>query len=133
GAAPSIRGVTSAAPQWATHSLGGSFTSLCVQADVDLTSISTTAAVLLRFHSASAGVARVYLTPARLLAIRADGSGKTFTSSTPLPLGAWHHLQLCTTVGTSATTSVSLDGNPVLSAASSTGTAPITQLQVGDT
>jgi hypothetical protein len=133
GAAPSIRGATSAAPQWATHSLSGSYSSLCVAADVDLTSLATTADTLLRFHSASAGVARLFVTPARMLALRADGSGQTFTSSTPLPLGSWHHLQLCTTVGTSATLSASLDGNHVLRATSSTGTAPITQLQLGDT
>jgi alpha-tubulin suppressor-like RCC1 family protein len=132
GAAPSVRGATSAAPQWATHSLGGSYSSLCVQADVDLSALSTTPAALLRFTSASAGVARVYLTPARMLALRADGSGQSFTSTTALPVGAWHHLKVCTTVGASATVSVSLDGNQVLSATSSTGTSPITLVQLGD-
>ena len=131
GSPPSIRGSTSAAPQWATHSLGGSYPSLCAEADVDLTSNSTPG-VLLRFRSPSAGVARVYLTAAHLLALRADGSGQTFVSATPLPAGAWHRVQLCSTVGTAGALSASLDGTQVISATSSTGTAPISLLQVGD-
>jgi hypothetical protein len=131
GSAPSIRGSTSGAVQWATHPLGGSYTSLCAQADVNLTSQSTSG-VLLRFRSASAGVARVYLTASHMLALRADGSGQTFVSSTPLPVGAWHRVQLCSTVGASATLSAWLDGTQVQSAGSSTGTTPITLLQVGD-
>jgi hypothetical protein len=132
GAAPSVRGATSGAPQWATHTLGGSYTSLCVQANINLSSLSTTA-TLLRFRTPSAGVARVFLTAARLLAIRADGSGTSFVSSTPLPVGGWHLVQLCTTVGTSATVSAWLDGTRLLNVTSSTGTAPITLLQLGET
>jgi alpha-tubulin suppressor-like RCC1 family protein len=132
GAAPSIRAASTSSAAWATHTLAGAPSAPCVQADVNLASLSTPA-VLLRFRSASAGVARVYLTASRMLALRADGSGQTFISSTPLPVGAWHHVQLCTTVGTSASLSAWLDGTQVLTATSSTGTAPIATLQVGDT
>jgi alpha-tubulin suppressor-like RCC1 family protein len=132
GAAPSLHGATSNAPQWATHPLGGSYSSLCVQAEVDLASVSTNTS-LLRFRSGSIGVARVFVTPAHLLALRSDVSGKSFVSTTPLPLGGWHNLQLCTTVGTAVTISGWLDGKQVITATSSTGTAPITLLQLGDT
>ena len=38
GSAPSVHGASTNAAQWATHSLPGSYSSLCVQAEVDLAS-----------------------------------------------------------------------------------------------
>ncbi|MFL6136751.1 MAG: hypothetical protein ACJ74O_03010 [Frankiaceae bacterium] len=135
GSAPSVRAAPAAAAAYATTSLPGTYSAACVSADIDLQSLSTTA-VLLRLRSASAGVARAYLTSTGYLAVRADPSGLTSTSTTKLPLGSWHSLRLCVTVGTggtAGTVTLSLDGAQVRSLSASTGTAPVAVVQLGDT
>ena len=100
--------------------------------EVDLTSLSTTGP-LLRLRAGTAGVARLIVTLGRKIGVRADGSGQTFASTTSLPLGAWHTIKLCSSVGTSATMTGWLDGQQLLTATSSTGTAAINGVQLGST
>jgi hypothetical protein len=132
GAAPSVRAAAAGTVAYATASLPGTYASACASVDVDLQSSSTTA-VLLRLRSASAGVARVFLTSTGYLALRADPSGVTSVTTTKLPVGTWHTLRLCATVGASGPLTLSLDGTVVGSSTASTGTAPISVLQLGDT
>jgi hypothetical protein len=132
GAAPSVRGTSSNAVQWATHSLPSSYSSLCMQAEVNLSSISTTNP-LLRLRAGTAGVARLIVTSGDKIGLRADGSGAGFASTTSMPLGTWHTIKLCSGVGTSATMTAWLDGVQVLTATSSTGTAAINGIQLGTT
>ena len=73
------------------------------------------------------------MTAGHKIGLRADGSGAAFTSTTALPLGAWHTIKLCSGVGTSATMTAWLDGKQLLTATSSTGTAAINGVQLGST
>jgi hypothetical protein len=132
GAAPSLRAAPAAVAAYATATLPGTYASACVSADVDLQSLSTTA-VLLRLRSSAGGIARAYLTSTGYLAVRADPAGLSSTSTTKLPLGSWHALRLCTTVGAAGTVTLSLDGTQVRSLSASTGTAPVAAVQLGDT
>jgi hypothetical protein len=131
-AAPSARASLVNGSAILREALATSQTRLCQQQAVRVTSL-TAPVVLARFRTAAGGpVARLYLTANRDLAVRSDVTGTQRISTTRLPLGQWHTVELCGTVGTAATWEVSYDGTRVLSWTANTGTTPIGTVQVGD-
>jgi hypothetical protein len=96
--------------------------------------VSQTSAInVLRLNNASSSqIAYLYVTPARLLAMTANKT--TITSTTTVTAGVFHELEMAVTVnGPSSTTHVWLDGAVVvaLSRTVSLTSAPIAQLQIG--
>jgi hypothetical protein len=105
---------------------------LCQQQAVRVTSLAAPI-VLARFRTAAGGpVARLYLTAKRELAVRSDVTGTQRITTTRVPLGEWHTVRLCGTVGPTGTWEAYYDGTRVLSWSVDTGTAAVGQVQVGD-
>jgi hypothetical protein len=132
GSAPSVRAAVSNQRAFAYHDLGSSHPSLCMSEAVNLTSISGSASALLKLRTASnQSVGRVFVNPARVLHVRADIPGTTFSSGVALPSG-WNTIALCGTIGTSGTWALWLNGTPIGSWGANNGTSPITRVQIGD-
>jgi hypothetical protein len=89
---------------------------------------------LFRLRTASDGpIVRAYVASNRVLWIRADFSGATLASSTVLPLGSWNTVELCTTVGTSGSATLYLNGTRIAGPwTANLGTTPIGRIQIGD-
>jgi hypothetical protein len=129
---PSARAVVTGGTAILREGLPSPHARLCQQEAVRVTSLSAPV-VLARFRTAAGtGVGRLYLTANRELAVRSDVSGAQKISTSRLPLGEWHTVQLCGTVGAAGTWQVGLDGASVLSWTANNGTAAIGQVQVGD-
>jgi hypothetical protein len=106
---------------------------VCQQEAVRVSSLAASV-VLARFRTAAGGpVGRLYLTSGRQLAVRADVTGAQVVSTTRLPLGEWHTVQLCGTVGSSGSWEARLDGARVIGPwTANNGTVDIGAVQVGD-
>ncbi len=131
--APSARAQASGAPAWAWRTLGATYPSACLSTRINLASIGSTVD-LFRLRTATDGpIARAYVATNRVLWIRADSSGATLASSTVLPLGSWNTVELCTTVGTSGSATLYLNGTQIAGPwTANTGTTPIGRIQIGD-
>jgi hypothetical protein len=131
--APSARAQPSGAPAWAWRTLGATYPSACLSVRVNLSSIGSTVD-LFRLRTASDGpIVRAYVASNRVLWIRADFSGATLASSTVLPLGSWNTVELCTTVGTSGSATLYLNGTRIAGPwTANLGTTPIGRIQIGD-
>jgi hypothetical protein len=101
---------------------------------VNLASIGGSSVDLLRLRTAADGpVARVYVTSGRILWIRSDVSGQQLSSRRSLP-NAWRTLELCATVGSPGSLTLSLNGSVVAGPwTADLGTTPIGRIQIGDT
>ncbi len=132
GSAPSVRASVSNLRAFAYHDLGASYPSLCASEAVNLSSISGSAVALLKMRTATnQSVGRVFANPSRVLHVRADIPGITFSSGVALPAG-WSTVRLCGVVGTSGTWTLFLNGSQIGSWSANNGTAPITRVQIGD-
>ena len=130
--APSVRASVSGLKAFAYHNLGSAYPSLCMSEAVNLSSIGPSAVALLKLRTAAnQSVARVFANPSRILMVRGDVSGLTFSSGRALPTG-WNTIELCATVGTSGTLSLWLNGSQIGTWTTNNGTSPITRLQIGD-
>jgi hypothetical protein len=131
--APSARAQPSGAPAWAWRTLGATYPSACLSVRVNLSSIGSTVD-LFRLRTASDGpIVRAYVASNRVLWIRADFSGSQLASSTVLPLGSWNTVELCTTVGTSGSATLYLNGTRIAGPwTANLGTTPIGRIQIGD-
>jgi fibronectin type 3 domain-containing protein len=129
------RATSNGAATWAYAQLPAGQTELYSRFRVKLVSQST-AAVLYRLRTGTGTpLLKLYLTSTGKLAYRNDVSGVTVTSTTGVPAGAWHTLDLHALVnGSTGHVDVSLDGVPVaaLSNTESLGTTPIGRIQLGD-
>jgi hypothetical protein len=131
-AAPSARASVTGKAAVLREGLSSPETSVCQEEAVRVTSLSASV-VLARFRTAGGtGVGRLFLTAGRELAVRSDVTGTQKLSGVRLPLGEWHTVELCATVGTSGTWEASLDGTPILSWTADSGTTAIGAVQVGD-
>jgi hypothetical protein len=131
-AAPSARASLVGASAVLREGLPSPQTGLCQRQAVRITSLSASV-VLARFRTTGGtGIGRLYLTSSRELAVRSDVSGTQRLSGVRLPLGEWHTVELCGTVGTSGTWEARLDGTRVLSWTANNGTSAVGAIQVGD-
>jgi chitodextrinase len=90
---------------------------------------------LLRFRTAADGsLGYVYVTAAGKLGLRDDVSAQTLSSATSMSFGTWHSLEVHFTIGTSGSTEIWLDSNPVadLGQAVNLGTTNIGKVQIGE-
>jgi hypothetical protein len=130
-AAPSARAAVSGSKGYAFHDLGATFPSLCLSAGVNVSSLGTNSVALLKLRAGTASIGRVFVDANRVLKVRGDVSGATFSSGVQLPTG-WNTLELCATTGTSGSLSLSLNGSAIGSWSTNMGTNPISRLQIGD-
>jgi len=127
---PSARAQVSGQAAFARRTLSQTYPSLCLAEAVNLSSIGGANVPLLKLRTASnASIARIVVTPARVLRVRADTTGTFFNTGQSLPSG-WHTLELCVTVGTSGSLSATLDGTPLGSWMANLGTSPIGRIQI---
>ena len=102
--------------------------------NVNLASHPGAAVDLFRLRTAGDGpIARAFVDASGILYVRSDASGAQKSSGIALGSG-WHNIQLCGTVGSSGTWTLSRDGVNIVSAwTADTGTTPIGRIQIGDT
>ncbi len=133
-AAPSARAQVTAQSASATKDLAQTYTQICASLNVSLSNNTSNAVDLFRLRSANNGaLIKVFVAANGQLFIRSDASGTQTNSGVALGTG-FHNVELCGTVGTSASWTLYRDGNPILTVpTANTGTAPIVRLQIGDT
>ncbi|HYN74757.1 MAG TPA: putative Ig domain-containing protein [Candidatus Limnocylindria bacterium] len=129
--APSVRAQPNASVAVAYKDLPAAEPRVCSEAAFRLESATATLA-LMKLRAGTQSVARVSVTTARALTVRADVSGTVFSTTATLQLTTWTTLKLCATTGTGGAIELSVNGSPVGSWATSTGTAAITRVQLGD-
>lgn len=132
-APPSARAQASATRARAYRVLGSTHAAVCQTMRVNLSSIGANSVDLMRLRTGADGpVARVYVNSSRILWIRSDASGQQLSSGRALPSG-WNSLQLCATVGTQGSVTMSLNGAVIAGPWSANiGTAPIGRVEIGD-
>jgi hypothetical protein len=128
---PSARGNPAGQRAYAYRDLPAQ-NAVCASANVNV-SAQGGAVDLLRLRSqGDSPVAKVFVNTGGTLLIRSDFSGAAISSGVALGAG-WHRIELCGTVGTNGTWTLSRDGVTIVSGwTANTGTAPITRLQIGD-
>ena len=132
-AAPSARAQVTAQSAFATKTLTGTFSQVCMSTNVNVTTQGGTAIDLLRLRTAANGpVAKVYLNASGTLLVRSDVANTQQSSSTAIGTG-WHEIELCGTVGAATTWDLYRDGTRIVNAwAANTGTTPVGLIQIGD-
>ncbi len=129
---PSAHAAPSGVAAFARRSLGASYSSACLSEAVNLASIGTSAVQLLKLRAGTTNVARLVVTPARMLRVRNDVTASFLNTNRSLATG-WHTVELCVAVGASGSLSASLDGSPIGSwTGQNLGTASLTQAQILD-
>ncbi len=133
-AVPSGRAAVTALPAFAYRDLTGTFTQVCFSVNVSLSNNATNAVDLFRLRTAANGaVSRALVSTTGILQFRSDVTGTVVSSGVVLGTG-FHNVELCGTVGTSASWTLYRDGNPILTVpTANTGTTPIGRVQIGDT
>ena len=133
-APPSARAQVNVAPAWAYRVLDATFPSLCMSANINVTSQGGTFVALLRLRTAANGfIVRVFLNPSGVLWVKSDVSGLQMSSGTQIGPG-WHAIELCGTVGAAGTWSLYRDGTRIINEwAANTGSTPIGRIEIGDT
>ncbi len=128
---PSVRGSVTSGRAYAEHDLGTAYSSLCMSASVNVASSSGSIALLKLRTAGGQSIGRVFIDANRVLKVRGDISGSVFSSGVALPSG-WSTLDLCGTVGTSGTWTLSLNSSQLGTWTTNNGTTPIGRLQIGD-
>jgi alpha-tubulin suppressor-like RCC1 family protein len=135
GSAPSLRAALVSARAAATHvnlptQVGPG---ACALAEVRLESLSTATSLLRLRAGDGSSIARLVLTKARKLRVRADGGGLVRTSGTVVPLGQWHQLGVCAIRDSGSADEVALtyDGSEVGRWTLDNGNAFVGQVQIG--
>ena len=132
-APPSALAQTSAQTGFAFENLSGTFSQLCMSANVNVSSLGGSTPTLFRLRTAANGaVARVFVNASGILYVKSDVSGAQFFSGVALGTG-WHNIEVCGTVGTSGTWDLYRDGVKIVNAwAANTGTTPIGRVEIGN-
>src|SRR5215211_347494 len=130
-APPSALANPSSTVAWAAKDLPGTFSAVCVDLSLRVTSASGSVD-LMRLRTAGNGnIAKLVRSSAESIQFRSDVSGVTRNTGTTLPAG-WHTLRLCGTVGTTGTWDLFLDDAKILDAwNANTGTTPVGRVQIG--
>jgi hypothetical protein len=131
--APSARGAPSGQAAYAFRDLGTGLTAVCVTLRVDLQAQQGTGVDLARLRTAGGGpVVKVFVTTTGTLTIRSDFAGTQRSSGVALGTG-WHAIELCGSVGTSSTWTLSRDGSVIVNAwQANAGTIAVGRIQIGD-
>ncbi len=130
-APPSAKLVANRSGAYAYRSLASPYRSLCMSEAVQLAT-GNAATVIMRLKTAgNAGIARAYIGADRVLRVRSDVTGKTFSTTRPVD-STWNTVQLCVDVASTGRIQVSLNGNQVGSWSTMTGTTEIGRVQFGD-
>ncbi len=133
GTTPSARVAVDAKAAYASRALGTTYPGLCVRGEVNLTSVGANSVDLLKLRTAGGtSIGRVLVTSSGTLNVRADVAGRTFTTGRVLALDDWTTVELCGTVGTAGTWTLSVDGARVGSWTADNGSTPIGVVQIGD-
>ncbi len=132
-AAPSARASTNNQAAFAYEDLPSALSSVCMSANILVTSPGTLGLDLLRLRSPGNGpAAKAFRTATGKLAIRSDFAGVQKVSTVSMPSG-WHNLELCGTAGTSKAWDLYLDGTDAVSGwVTSTDPAGFSRAQIGD-
>ena len=133
GGTPERPGATSAQTGFAFENLSGTLSSICMSANVNVSSLGGSSPTLFRLRTAANGaVTRVYVNAGRILYIRSDASGAQFYSGTKIDIG-WHSIKVCGTVGASGTWDLYRDGVKIVNAwVANTGTTPVGRVEIGN-
>lgn len=129
---PSALVQTNASRAWASASLGGTYASVCASARANLAS-TVDGGSLFRLRTAGDGpVVRLFVSSGRVLSLRSDVSGVQIATGRMLSVNTWTTLELCGTVGTSATWTLYVDGIQVFGPwTANTGSTPIGRITIG--
>jgi hypothetical protein len=113
--------------------LPAEFGSICVSTAVNLTTQNGTALDLLRLRTgANGGINKVFLNTSGQLVVKSDVTNNTKNSGVALPSG-WNTVELCTTVGTTGTADLYLNGTKIVNGwVQDTGTTPVAKINLGE-
>ncbi len=134
GGAWAGRITTSGQPGYASKTLASPQTDVFLHVRVNLLSSSGTVRLLRLLKAGGGGIASLRASSSGTLSTRNDVTGTATTSGTKMSKGVWHELQIHALVaGTGSMLEVWLDGARIsdLSFATSLGTKPVTQVQLG--
>ena len=133
-APPSAKAQTTAQTAFAYKNLSGTFSTICMSANVNATSLDPTSSTLLRLRTAGNGpIVRVFANSNGILYVRSDASNTQIYSGAALGSG-WHNIELCGTVGVSGTWDLYRDGVKRVNAwVANTGTTPVGRVDIGNT
>ena len=113
--------------------LPAEFGSICMSTAVNLTTQNGTALDLFRLRTgANGGINKVFLNVSRQLVVKSDVTNNTKNSGVALPTG-WNTVELCTTVGTTGTADLYLNGTKIVNGwVQDTGTTPVAKINLGE-
>jgi beta-propeller uncharacterized protein DUF5122 len=135
-AAPSAKGSPVAQTAFAYRDLGTTLDTVCVSANVNVSARGAGVALdLIRLRTAANGpISKVSLDTAGRLIVRSDFAGTQLSSLVLLPSG-WNRIELCgSSVTTSGTWDLYLNGLKIVNAwPANTGVDPVGRIQIGDT
>ena len=133
-AAPSARAAVTAQTAFAYKNLSGTFSTMCMSANVNAASFGANYPTLLKLRTAANGpIVRVFANASGVLYVKSDVSNLQFWSGSALGSG-WHNIELCGTVGASGTWDLYRDGSKIVNAwTANTGTTPVGRVEIGST
>jgi phosphatidylinositol-3-phosphatase len=133
GASPSARMSTNAQSAFAYKDLPSALATVCLSANIRVTSPGTAALDLLRLRSpGNSPSAKVFRNASGKLAIRSDYAAVQKASIVSLPSG-WHNVELCGAAGTGKPWDLYLDGVKVINGwVTDTDPVGISRVQIGD-
>ncbi len=132
--APSARAAVAGTAADGRRSLSSSAIEACATVDVRVTTVagSTRYALMKLRNLVGSSMARVEVSAAGQLYVRADVVGTSYTVGRNLPFGSWHRVTLCVSAGASGSLRLTVDGNVSGSWNADTGTQPLASIQLGD-
>ena len=100
---------------------------------MNLTTQNGTALDLLRLRTgANGGINKVFLNTSGQLVVKSDVTNNTKNSGVALPSG-WNTVELCTTVGTTGSADLYLNGTKIVNGwVQDTGTTPVAKINLGE-
>ena len=133
-APPSAKAQTTAQTAFAYKNLSGTFSTICMSANVNATSLDANNPTLFMLRTAGNGpIVRVFANSNGILYVRSDASNTQIYSGAALGSG-WHDIELCGTVGVSGTWDLYRDGVKRVDAwVANTGTTPVGRVNIGNT
>ena len=130
---PSAIGNPSAQDAFASRDLASTFSSACMSANVNITTLAGNSVDLFRLRSASGGpIVKTFVNASGTVFVRSDFAGTQQSSGVTLGTG-WHTIELCGTVGATGAWDLYVDDVKVVDAwIADTGPDPIGRVQIGD-
>jgi hypothetical protein len=120
-------------PSLAQKRLPTDVTSACATVRVKPVNLGSDSPAVLKLRGANGrSIARVYLTPAGEVAVRADAAGSTLWTPRKIAVGSWSTLGLCATVGSKGALKLTVDGEVIGTWTRNNGSSPVRTVQLGD-